>query len=82
MSKCKRCGFEAPYGKQICKSCEVLYGKKQRYKSYNDSEKNGNFTKSMLFGMASNNCLIGGILGGNMTGGIIGDMLNPGGFIR
>lgn len=36
------------------------------------------FSASMLVGMASNNAVLGGVIGGNMAGGIVGDMLNGG----
>lgn len=55
----------------------------QREYSYNgssSSDSSGDFLTSAAIGYATDNALLGGILGGDMAGGIVGDLLSGDGL--
>lgn len=67
MAKCKHCD---KHGDHYCKTLQKQISE----------EDEGDFFMSVAVGAATNNGLLGGIVGGDLAGGIIGDMITPGGL--
>lgn len=71
-----------------CKACgNEITGTSNHYCSASQKEEDhsGDFLASMVIGMVTDNALLGGIIGGDFAGGMVGDMLagddgNSGGF--
>ena len=71
MDKCEKCGKEIKNDSQLCVDCEPK----------NEESNDENFSKSLILGIGTNNAILGSILGGDITGGIIGDASISGGII-
>lgn len=68
MNKCKHCQQEV---KKLPHVCEVAK------KTFQQDDGN-DFLMSLTVGMVTNNFALGNMLGGNVSGAIIGDLLNDG----
>lgn len=64
-----------------CKHCSTRFHGPSHYceatnRRYNVSSDSGDFLLSAAIGMATDSALLGGLLGGDFAGGIVGDMLD------
>lgn len=64
---------------KTCPFCHKQVGKSHFCSSKRrrvEQDDNGDFLLSFAVGMATNNALLGGLVGGDFAGGILGDMAN------
>ena len=69
---CKHCNEEIPEGTTTheCPKAGLL-----------NVEQDSSFLTSMAIGMLTDNAALGAIMGGDITGGIVGDLLNDGNLL-
>lgn len=69
--RCKQCGALVIKGKMHkCPTTGVTYDTR--------ADNSGDFFTSMMIGMITNNAMLGGMIGGNWGGAMLGDIMNDG----
>lgn len=82
MAKCPLCGQKKSwFGRHVCinqrtRGYTVPASSSPPSSATSDSGGDGDFATSMAIGYATDNPILGGIIGGSMIGGIVGASLN------
>lgn len=68
-NKCKHCG-------QTIQSWQNSHDCPRTGKTYSEDSDDGDFLLSAIVGYATDSAILGGLVGGDMFGGILGDMFD------